>query len=158
MANPIADRRKSLRREKFFLHDRRYSQQFADTFSSRPTKILGNLLAPHLQPSGNMAQPTTGSRILIGAFGRRLEPLTPQGLLERIDGIPVTTSGQTWQVEVYSVSDEAGWRWVQLGLRGNPSYSLIVRTIPTEGIEHVLEALTKWLAKPSATERILDVA
>jgi len=105
-----------------------------------------------------MAQRTTRSRILTGAFGRRKEPLTPQGLLERLDGIPVTSLRQTWQIEVYSVSDEDGWRWVQLGLRGNPSYSLIVRTVPTEGVQHVLEALTKWLAKPSATERILDVA
>jgi hypothetical protein len=43
-------------------------------------------------------------------------------------------------------------------LRGTPSYSLIVRTVATEGVEQVLAALKRWLAKPSATERILDVA
>jgi hypothetical protein len=84
--------------------------------------------------------------------------LSPQTLLERLDGIPVTSLHQTWHTEVYSVSDEAGWRWVQLGLRGTPSYSLIVRTVATEGVEQVLAALKRWLAKPSATERILDVA
>jgi hypothetical protein len=117
------------------------------------------MLAPHLQKCEiRMTNSGNDPRVLTGTFGRPAVVSEPAALLERLDGTAVTSARQTWLLEVYSVSDAGGWRWVQLGLRGDPPYSLIVRMAPTEGSDHIVEALEKWLAKPSLTERIVGVA
>ena len=82
----------------------------------------------------------------------------PERLLEDLDGRAVTVLGQSWRLEVYSVLDYAGRRWVQLALEGEPHYMLTLNLAVGAGAQRTLMALASCLANPSDSVGILNVA
>ncbi len=82
----------------------------------------------------------------------------PERLREALEGRAVTVSGQSWRLEVYSVLDYAGRRWVQLALEGEPHYMLTLNLAVGAGAHRALLALAACLANPSDSVGILNVA
>jgi len=82
----------------------------------------------------------------------------PERLREDLEGRAVTFHGQSWRLEVYSVLDYAGRRWVQLALEGEPHYMLTLNLAVGAGAQRTLMALAACLANPSESVGILNVA
>lgn len=66
--------------------------------------------------------------------------------------------GRSWRLQVYSVSDFAGRRWVQLALEGEPHYMLTLNLAMGAGAQRALIALASCLANPADGIGILNVA
>ena len=86
--------------------------------------------------------------------------MDPNRLFEMLDGRDLYISDQPWHVEVFSVSDQAQHRWVQIGLKGDHEYMLTIRLESGSGVLPVVQAVSSWLHTPSETrtEQILNVA
>jgi len=85
--------------------------------------------------------------------------VTSEQLFIALDGRSVVAgSGGRYRIEVYSVRDEAGCRWIQLGLHGVTAHMLTIRQTPGDGAQHVVLALSSWLADPSQQPHVLSVA
>lgn len=82
----------------------------------------------------------------------------PEGLREALEGRAVTVHGQSWRLEVYSVLDYAGRRWVQLALEGEPHLMLTLNLAVGAGAQRTLMALASCLANPTEGVGILNVA
>lgn len=83
---------------------------------------------------------------------------SPADLFVALDGRHVAGAGHRWRVEVFSVCDRRGRRWIQLALKGRPRYMLTLRLIAGAGLDHVMLALSSWIANPCDTNEILNVA
>ena len=79
-------------------------------------------------------------------------------LFAALDGSEVLTSGHRFDLEVYSVTDQATGRWVQLGLRGSHEHLVTLRLPKQSGLQEATTALSAWLADPAHAEEVLDVA
>jgi hypothetical protein len=88
----------------------------------------------------------------------RERAVRPERLLEALEGRAVTVLGQSWRLQVYSVLDYAGRRWVQLALDGEPHYMLTLNLAVGAGAQRTLMALANCLANPSDAIGILNVA
>ena len=72
---------------------------------------------------------------------RRL--VTPEELFVALDGRSLTADTDRFDIEVFSVRDEAGRRWVQLALAGEHTRRLLtVRLEPGDTAQHVFMTLT----------------
>jgi hypothetical protein len=84
--------------------------------------------------------------------------MSPEGFFGGLDGRVVTVSNHWWRVTVFSVYEDGGYRWVQLGLDGYHDYTLTLCMRKDEGIRHAVYILSSWLANPSGTSHIRNVA
>jgi hypothetical protein len=85
--------------------------------------------------------------------------VTAEELFVALDGRSLTADTDRFNIEVFSVHDEAGRRWVQLALAGEHSRRLLtVRLRPGDTAQHVFLILNSWLRDPSATEDVVNVA
>jgi hypothetical protein len=86
--------------------------------------------------------------------------MEPGRLFEALDGRELSISGHNWQVEVYSVSDLAPHRWIQLAVKGDQPHMLTLRLEQSAGAQDAVMALSTWLGDPSETQanEILNVA
>jgi hypothetical protein len=79
-------------------------------------------------------------------------------VFEALDGRQVQFSGRRWLIEVYSVTDQAGARWVQLGLRGESDRLMTLKLPPGGSERDALEGLGSVLSEPTPMFEGLDVA
>jgi len=84
--------------------------------------------------------------------------LSPERLFRALDGRWITACGERWRTEVYSVSYEEGWRWIQVGLYGAREHMLTLRTSRTDGIRQLILALSSWLVGAEARTDTPSVA
>ncbi len=77
--------------------------------------------------------------------------LSANDIFQALDGRDVSLSARSWHVEVYSVFEQQGTRWIQLLLKGPDEYSVAVRVGPRDTVTEILEALSSWFADPSAS-------
>ncbi len=82
----------------------------------------------------------------------------PERLRAALEGRAVTVSDRSWRLEVYSVTDRDGRRWVQLALEGEPHYMLTLNLTMGAGAKRALNALASCLSNPSDAGGILNVA
>jgi hypothetical protein len=76
-------------------------------------------------------------------------PSSAELLFQALDSKRITVIGETWQIGVYSIQEQAGHLWIQLGLNeatGAP-VSLVVRAALTAQAEEILEGIGKWVAR-----------
>jgi hypothetical protein len=83
---------------------------------------------------------------------------SPSPLFTALDGRLVRASHHKWRVTVFSVFEEDDQRWVQLGLHGSRDYTLTLCLRPEEGASQAAAILSSWLADPSHTSHIRNVA
>ena len=72
-------------------------------------------------------------------------PLDADELFATLDGRSITTPQGAWFIEIQSIVDEAGLRWIQLTLTGNPLYSLTFQVNPGDDADEAVRALSLWL-------------
>jgi len=82
----------------------------------------------------------------------------PDRLRAALQGRAITVSGQSWRLEVYSIFDCAGRRWIQLALDGDPHYMLTLNLAIGAGAQLALMALAACLTNPSDGAAIVNVA
>jgi hypothetical protein len=79
-------------------------------------------------------------------------------LFAALDGSEVRMPGHRFDLQVYSVTDQATGRWVQLGLHGTQEH-LVTLCLPSRsGLQEAATALSEWLRDPSHGSEVLDVA
>jgi hypothetical protein len=83
---------------------------------------------------------------------------SPSPLFSALDGRRVSASHHQWRVTVFSVYEEGGQQWVQLGLHGYRDYTLTLCLGPEEGAGDATAILSSWLANPASTSHIRNVA
>jgi len=98
--------------------------------------------------------------LLALASARRARPVvTPEELFAALDGRTLTSGGNRLTIEVFSVRDEAGSRWIQLALKGSESqHVLTLRLKPGETAQRVMFTLSSWLTDPTGTSEVINVA
>lgn len=82
--------------------------------------------------------------------------IAPDTLFTALDGTQVSVAGLDWRVEVFSVIDEPGQRWIQLALQGVVRRIVTVRANHTESPRQIVREISSWLADPSAARNILQ--
>jgi hypothetical protein len=91
--------------------------------------------------------PPRGNRPTAGRTARKRT--SPDELFRRLDGRELTVLGRQWTIEVYSVRDEQGHRWVQMRLGSSSSSKWLVLRLPAgAGERHVILAASSGLARP----------
>lgn len=85
--------------------------------------------------------------------------INPDQLFASLDGKDVVVRGRKWRIEVYSVCDMAGARWIQLALDGLPHHMVALRLAVGQGMGPAIRAISSWLANPSSSPvAVLTVA
>ena len=79
-------------------------------------------------------------------------------LFAELDGRDLLVSGEAWHLEVYSVCEQAGRRWIQLAIDGPQHHMLTLALATGSGVGHAVRALSSWLADPHDADHILLVA
>ena len=99
----------------------------------------------------------------VGPFGRQPAPglltpstVDPDQVFAELHNLEFAAGGGHWRIEVYSVSDQGDYRWVQMAVAGTHDYMLTVRLPEGAGSETALPALAEWLAAPSAFSHVVD--
>jgi hypothetical protein len=87
--------------------------------------------------------------------GRFVEP---KRVFVALDGREVLVSGRRWRIEVFSVRDVAGRRWIQLALRGKFEQTFTLKLPAGAGARPAVHAVTSRLTNPSPIGDVLHVA
>ena len=83
---------------------------------------------------------------------------TRERLFDSLEGQVLRVFQRAWTIRVYSISEQDGWRWLQLSLEGDCEYTVTMRVSLTDSGDHALRRLSGWLANPSKTHDIFCVA
>lgn len=84
--------------------------------------------------------------------------LSNDELFAQLDGRQANVLGSLWRIEVYGIHHAVGRRWVQLSVNGLPDRSLTVSLAPRDGVQHVLLAVSTWIAQSAHRADVRDVA
>jgi hypothetical protein len=88
-------------------------------------------------------------------------PLGPsrdaETLFSLLDGRELIVLGRRFRIDVFSVCEMGGCRYVQLSLHGAEHYMLTLRLGGMADIERIVPRLLAWLARPSISGEVLDV-
>jgi hypothetical protein len=71
----------------------------------------------------------------------RRRALLPEELFLALDGRRLSAPAGSWRLEIYSICDQHGIRWIQLAMKGHTSHTLTVQVEPWRSGEEVLEML-----------------
>ena len=78
-------------------------------------------------------------------------------LFSTLDGRDLAVMGMQWRIEVFSVCELAGHRYMQLALLGESQFMLTLRVAPRAELQDLIPALLTWVTHPTSTGEILDV-
>jgi hypothetical protein len=82
----------------------------------------------------------------------------PKRLFAALDGRELLVSGRRWKVEVFSVRDLAGLRWIQLAIKGKSRLTFALKLDPGAGVHRAVEAVTSQLMSPTPLGDMSNVA
>lgn len=82
----------------------------------------------------------------------------PKRLFAALDGRELLVSGRRWKIEVFSVRDLAGLRWIQLALKGKSPQTLALKLDRGAGVHRAVEAVTSRLMSPAQLSDMSNVA
>jgi hypothetical protein len=91
------------------------------------------------------------------ARGRR-KYVEPKRVFIALDGRELIVGGRRWRIEVFSVRDVAGLRWIQLALRGTSALTFALKLDAGAGARRAVTAVTSKLASPAVFDDIPNVA
>ena len=85
-------------------------------------------------------------------------PLAPSAeeLFSAVDGHELAVFDRRWTVEVFSVAEINGARFIQLALRGISDHMLTLRVRPPAGAPDVFSRLLTWLRPPIPAGTVVD--
>jgi hypothetical protein len=79
-------------------------------------------------------------------------------LFEALDGRTVTLFHRRWEIQVFSITEQHGWRFLQLSLAGDPEHLLTLRTSAWATVDETLREVSRWLARPARADKFPSVA
>ena len=97
----------------------------------------------HVGWSGQTWPAPAGWDRLDAAVDHRLDA---DELFATLDGRSITMPNGAWLIEIHSIFDEAGFRWIQLTLKGNPPYSMTFQINSGDDADEAVRALSMWLS------------
>jgi hypothetical protein len=76
------------------------------------------------------------------------DPLTsgfvdPDELFAELDHMEIAAGEGRWRVEVFSISDQEGQRWIQLAVRGRTEQMITLRLHPGAGLAEAVPEVLK---------------
>lgn len=74
-----------------------------------------------------------------------------------LDGRDLAVLGKRWHIEVFSVVEMAGRRYMQLSLDGPLQYMLTLRLLPETSVRALVPAVLGWLTRPTSSGEVVDV-
>jgi hypothetical protein len=83
--------------------------------------------------------------------------LSNDELFAQLDGRDANVLGNLWHIEVCGIHQAIGRRWVQLSVNGLFDKALTVSLAPRDGVQHVLLAVSTWIASCQRAD-VRDVA
>ena len=86
-----------------------------------------------------------------------VEADTCESLFWALDGRDLVVLGKRWRVEVFSVVQLAGRRYMQLSLEGPAQYMLTLRLAVGTSVRSLVPAVLSWLAHPTCSGEVIDV-
>jgi hypothetical protein len=84
--------------------------------------------------------------------------VAPRRLFAALDGRELLVAGLRWRIEVFSVRDLAGLRWVQLALMGKSRQTLALKLDAGAGVRRAVEALVSQINSPAQFSDMSNVA
>jgi hypothetical protein len=117
--------------------------------------MAGELLLKSLMAAKSTGQ-RTSSRVRVRQLPTGL--VEPDQLFSLLNGRDLIVAGRKWRIEIYSICDWAGLRWIQLAVDGMPRRMLALRLATGDGARDAVRALSSWLARPSDERHVLSVA
>jgi hypothetical protein len=81
-----------------------------------------------------------------------------EGLFAALDGRELIVLGKKWLVEVFSVCALGGCRYVQLSLQSEQQFMVTLRVAAGTDMRQLIPRLLSWLAHPSLSGEIIDIA
>jgi hypothetical protein len=80
-----------------------------------------------------------------------------EALFWALDGRDLVVLGKRWHVEVFSVVELAGRRYMQLSLDGPTHYMLTLRLAPEASVRRLIPAVLSWLTHPTTSGEVVDI-
>lgn len=80
-----------------------------------------------------------------------------ESLFWALNGRDLVVLGKRWHVEVFSVVELAGRRYMQLSVDGPTHNMLTLRLAPGTSDRRLIPAVLSWLRRPTAAGEVLDV-
>jgi hypothetical protein len=82
----------------------------------------------------------------------------PKRVFVALDGRELIVGGRRWRIEVFSVRDLAGLRWIQLALRGTYALTFALKLDAGAGARRAVMAVTSKLMSPAVFDDVPNVA
>lgn len=82
----------------------------------------------------------------------RFEADSSEALFHALDGCELRARGELWHLEIFSVCELGGARYVQLALNGSERHMLTLRVNHDADIRRLIPRLLSWLLKPTFGE------
>ncbi len=98
------------------------------------------------------------SRDSTDAANERTQTDSCETLFWALDGRDLVVLGKRWHIEVFSVVELAGRRYMQLSLDGPTHYMLTLRLSPEASVRRLIPTVLSWLTHPTASGEVIDVA
>jgi hypothetical protein len=84
--------------------------------------------------------------------------ISQERLFDALDGRTVSLFDRRWEIQVFGITEQHGWRWLQLTLSGEPEHMLTLRTSVWASLDETLREICRWLANPARADRFPSVA
>jgi hypothetical protein len=81
---------------------------------------------------------------------------TPDDVFAALDDAEVVMERRHWHLEVFSVSDDAAGRWIQLGMSGAAEHMITVRLEAGASADRAMAAVSSWLTDPAHESRVVN--
>ncbi len=82
----------------------------------------------------------------------------PKRVFAALDGRELLVSGRRWRIEVFSVRDLAGLRWIQLAIKGTSRMTFALKLDAGAGVRRAVEAVSSLLMSPAQRSDMSNVA
>lgn len=100
---------------------------------------LADIAPPKWDSPCHFDEPNPASDLLTSGF------VDPDELFAELDNMEIAAGECRWRIEVFSISDQEGQRWIQLGVRGTTEHMITLRLQPGAGLADALPEVLKSL-------------
>jgi hypothetical protein len=80
-----------------------------------------------------------------------------EALFALLDGRELIVLGRHFRIDVFSVCEMGGCRYIQLSLHGSEEYMLTLRVASGADSSQVIPRLLNWLTRPSTSGEVLNL-
>lgn len=83
---------------------------------------------------------------------------TNDELFKALNGLQINVFERKIQISVFGIHEEAGHRWIQIGLEKQPMHMLTVHIDGADGFQRVTTSVGAWVADSIRNGSLRDVA